>query len=197
MNRWTMNLLVAASLCAAACGNGAPQANMLPQDTAQGGGNDPGTTTSGSGGDTGNNPAPVASAATFELRLRGVDAGSMTSVRLRVKSVEVRAGATVLATAAAMPEVELATGNNAFLLATFQAPAGTDVVDFTIALDSASVASASGNFEVDAGCQVLKLRGKVSLMAQRNHAVVHVDLGRSFVKVGTEMMFVPHLQLVF
>jgi hypothetical protein len=198
MNRWTMNLLVGACLCAVACGNGAPRANMLPVDTTQGGGgNDPGTATNDNGGDTGTTPAPAPSATTFELRLRGVDAGSMTSVRLRVKSVEVRAGATLLATAGTMSEMELATGTNAFLLSTFQVPAGTDMVDFTIALDSASVESSSGNFEVDAGCEALKLRGKLSLLAQRNHAVVHLDLARSFVKVGSEMVFVPHLQLVF
>jgi hypothetical protein len=72
-----------------------------------------------------------------------------------------------------------------------------DEVQFTIALDSASVESASGNFDVDAGCEVLTLRGTVSLLAQRNHAVVQPDLARSFVKVGTELVFVPQLKLAF
>ena len=197
MNRWMMKLLVGASMCAVACGNGTmPAASTQPIDTTQGGGTDPGTA-NGNGSDPGATPDPAAAAATCELRLLGVDAGSLTSVRLRVKNVEIRAGATVLATAGTMPEMELAPGTNAFLLSRFQAPAGTDEVEFTVALDSASVESASGNFEVDASCEVLKLTGKVRLVAQRNHAVVHLDLARSFVKVGTGMMLVPQLQLVY
>ena len=112
----------------------------------------------------------------LELRLRGADAGSLTSVRLRVKSVEIRAGASVLASVGAMQEMDLAMVTNAFVLATFQAPAGIEELEFTIALDSASVETASGNFDVDASCRVLKLGGKVSLVAQRNHAVVLLDL---------------------
>ncbi|HZX65249.1 MAG TPA: hypothetical protein VFE76_07645 [Myxococcales bacterium] len=203
MNRLMMRLLVGACLCGAACGNGTmPQTSNLPA-TPESGGSDPGTSNGGTGagpgtgGDTGTTTTPAPAAATFNLRLLGDDAGLLKSVRLRVKSVEVRAGATVLASAGTMSEMELATGNNAFLLSTFQVPAGMDEVEFTVALDSASVESASGNFDVDAGCEVLKLRGKVSLLAQRNHAVVQLDLARSFVKVGTEMAFVPQLKLIF
>jgi hypothetical protein len=201
MNRWMMNLLVAACLCAVACGNTAPQASTLSTDTTQDGttqgGADSGTDQGNDGGATDTTPSPAPAAVTFELRLRGEDAGSLSSVRMRVKSVEVRAGATVLASAGTISEMDLATGDNAFLLTTFQVPAGTDQVEFTVALDSASVESASGNFEVDAGCEVLKLRGNVTLLAQRKRAVVLLDLARSFVNVGSEMMLVPHLQLVF
>jgi hypothetical protein len=197
MNRWMMKLLVGACMCAAACGDGpSPLASNQPIDAAQGGGNDTGTGND-SGGDPGTAPGPEPSNAKFELRLRGVDAGTLRSVRLRVKSVEIRAGATVLATEGMMPEMELTAGANAFLLSPFQAPAGKDEVEFIVALDSASVETASESFEVDARCEVLKLRGKVTLIAQRNHAVVHLDLARSFVKVGTAMVLVPHLQLVF
>jgi len=195
MNRWMSKLLVGACLCAAACGSGTtPQASNLPA-TPESGGNDPGTSNGGAG--VGTDGTGTAGPATFTLRLRGDDAGSLTSVRLRVKSVEVRAGSTVLASVGTMPEMELATGDNAFLLSTFQVPAGIDEVEFTIALDSASVMSASGNFDVDASCEVLTLRGTVSLLAQRHHAVVELDLTRSFVKVGTEMVFVPQLKLAF
>lgn len=197
MNRWMTKVLSAACMCAAACGNGRmPELSNQPTDTAQGGGNDPGTSNTG-GSDPGTAPDPAPSDATFELRLLGVDAGVLKSVRLRVKSVEIRTGATVLATAGTMPEMDLAAGTNAFLLSTFQVPAGKDEVEFTVALDSASVDLANEKFEVDAGCDVLKLHGKVRLIAQRNHAVVQLDLARSFVKVGTGMVFVPHLQLVF
>jgi hypothetical protein len=210
MNRWMMKLLVGACLCAAACGDGTkPAAVNQPIDTTTqgGGGTDTGATngaggtdtggTNNSGGDTGTTTSTPPAPATFELRLLGVDAGSLNSVRLRVKSVEVRAGATVLASAGVSSDMELTTSTNAFLLATFQVPAGKDVVDFTVEFDSASLESASGNFEVAGACEALKLSAKVSLLAQRNHAVVQLDLARSFVKVGSEMMFVPHLQLVF
>src|SRR5437764_1424586 len=98
MNRWMTKVLVGACVCAAACGDGTmPQGSNRPIAVAQGGGNDPGPGNNG-GVDTGTPPDPAQSDATFELRLRGVDAGALTSVRLRVKSVEIRAGATVLAT---------------------------------------------------------------------------------------------------
>jgi hypothetical protein len=197
MNRWMINVLMGACLCAAACGgDGAPQTSISQVDTDQGAGTDTGTT-NGSGGDSGNGSGPTASPAKLQLLLRGADAGSLTSVRLRVKSVEIRAGATVLASVGAMQEMDLAMVSNAFLLTTFQAPAGTEQLEFTIAFDSASVEMANGNFEVDASCEVLKLGGKVSLVAQRNHAVVLLDLARSFVKVGTAMVLVPQLQLVY
>jgi len=197
MNRSMVKLLVGACLCAAACGDGTrPEARNQPVDAAQGGGNDTGGG-NGSGGDTGTPPDVASSDATFELRLRGVDAGDLRSVRLRVHSVDIRAGTTVLATAVMTPEMDLAAGAESFLLSTFHAPAAGDEVEFTVALDSASVETANGRFEVDARCEVLKLTGKVSLIAQRNHAVVHLDLARSFVKVGTAMVLVPHLQLVF
>jgi hypothetical protein len=187
MNRWMVKLLVGACMCAAACGDGTrPAGSNQPVNAGPGDG----------GGGNGTDPGPARSDTTFELRLRGVDAGSLKSVRLLVKSVEIRAGATVLATKAMAPEMELA-GAEAFLLSTFQAPAGKDEVEFTVALDSASVETANEKLEVDARCQVLKLSGKVSLIAQRNHAVVHLDLARSFVKVGTAMALVPHLQLVY
>jgi hypothetical protein len=197
MNRWMMKLLVGACMCAAACGNGTrPAGSNQPVNAGNDSGGDNGSGGS-NGGDTGTDPGSAPSDATFELRLRGVDAGSLRSVRLRVKSVEIRAGATVLATEAMTPEMELAGGAQAFLLSTFHVPAGKDEVEFTVAFDSASVETANEKFEVDARCEVLKLSGKVSLIAQRNHAVVHLDLARSFVKVGTAMMLVPHLQLVF
>ena len=108
MNRWTINVLMGACLCAAACGgDGAPQASISQVDTGQGAGTDTGTV-NGSGGDSGNAPGPTASPGILELRLRGADAGSLTSVRLRVKSVEIRAGATVLASVGAMPRQEAA-----------------------------------------------------------------------------------------
>ena len=198
MNRMMMKLLVGACICAAGCGDGTmPEGRTQPVDASQGGGDGAGGNGGSTGGDTGTAPDAGSPEATFELRLRGVDADDLKLVRLRVQSIEVRAGTTVLTTEVMTPEMDLAAGAEAFLLSTFQAPAAADEVEFTVALDSASVETANQRFEVDARCEVLKFTGKVSLIAQRNHAVVHLDLARSFVKVGTGMVFVPHLQLVF
>jgi hypothetical protein len=198
MNRWTMKLLIAACICAAGCGDGTmPAAGNQPVDVAQGSGNDTGGANGSNAGATGTAPGVESSNATFELRLRGVDAGDLRLVRLRVQSVEIRARTTVLATELMTSEMDLTQGEQAFLLSTFHAPAAGGEVEFTVALSSASVETANEKFEVDARCEVLKLTGKMSLIAKRNHAVVHLDLARSFVKVGTAMAFVPHLQLVF
>jgi hypothetical protein len=173
-----------------------PEAGNQPVNAIPGGGTDTGGA-NGNGGDTGTTPGVETSNTTFELRLRGVDAGDLRLVRLRVRSIDIRAGTTLLATDVMTPEMDLTLGGQAFLLSTFQAPASGDEVEFTVALDSASVETANERFEVDASCQVLKVKGKLSLLAARNHAVVHLDLARSFVMVGTGMAFVPHLQLVF
>src|SRR5262245_42647152 len=105
MNRWMTRLLVGACVCAAACGNGTvAQGSNQPVDSVQSGGNDPSTQggsndpgAPGGNNDPGAGSGGATSNAKFELRLLGVDAGALTSVRLRVKSVEIRAGATVLA----------------------------------------------------------------------------------------------------
>jgi len=72
-------------------------------------------------------------------------------------------GGTALVNAPHTPEVDLAEMGQAYLLASFQPPAGVEDVEF----------------------------------AERKHAVIQLDVARSFVPSGAGLMLVPHFQLVY
>jgi hypothetical protein len=116
---------------------------------------------------------------------------------MRIQAVQVTGNGTVLADTVKTPEVELADIGNSFLLASFQVPAGLEDVEFTVTFEGGTVSTRSASFDVNASCQTLRLSGKVSRIAERKHAVIHLDLARSFVPSGSAMMLVPHFQLVY
>jgi len=134
---------------------------------------------------------------TFSLRLAGDDAGDFLSAKLRIESVQVTGGGAVLANAVQTPEVDLADIGRAHLLATFQAPAGVQDVEFLVGFAGGSLTTSKGSFTVDARCQTLRLTGKVSRITERKHAVIHLDVARSFVPGGAGLTLVPHFQLVY
>jgi len=103
----------------------------------------------------------------------------------------------VLANAPHTPEVDLAEMGQAYLLASFQPPAGVEDVEFAVSFESGTVATETASFSVDSRCQTLHLAGKVSKIAERKHAVIQLDVARSFVPSGAGLMLVPHLQLVY
>ena len=141
-------------------------------------------------------PADVDSTS-FSLRLAGVDKGDFVSARMRIKSVQITDGANVLADGVKTPEVDLARMDQAWLLATFQPPAGVEDVEFTVTFEGGSVATGTASYDVDARCQTLRIAGKVSQVAQRRHAVIHLDVARSFVTSTSGVLLVPHFQLVY
>ena len=197
MNRWMMRALVAGCLVAAGCGGGdRPGAQGLKQSAAQGNGDsNPG---SGDGsGDDGNSTPDGTADRVDAIRIRGVDAGDLQSLLLRVKAIEVRANGMVLANTVMTSQMDLTTVTNAFLLTTFKAPEGVEEVEVVIALDSATAVLPAKSLDIDLGCQILRLKAKVRLVEQRHHAVIVLDLARSLGTVGAGMGFAPHFQLVY
>jgi hypothetical protein len=142
--------------------------------------------------DAGSDPTP-----SFNLRLTGVDPGDYVSARMRIQAVRVEGGGAVLADTVKTPEVELTDVGNSFLLASFRPPAGVEDVDFTVSFEGGTVATRTASFDVNTRCQTLRLSGKVSRISERKHAVIHLDLARSFVPSGAAMMMVPNYQLVY
>jgi hypothetical protein len=134
---------------------------------------------------------------TFSLRLAGEDAGDFLSARMRIGSVQVTGGGVLLANEVQTADVELADIGRAHLLATFQVPAGVEDVEFLVGFSSGTLSTSKGSFNVDARCQTLRLAGKVSRIAERRHAVIHLDLARSFVSAGAGLTLVPHFQLFY
>ncbi len=145
-----------------------------------------------------NTVQPDASAGpSFSLRLAGVDAGDYVSARMRVQAVQVTGGGKVLADTVKTPEVDLAQSDQAWLLTTFQAPADVEDVEFVLSFDRGAVATGAASFDVDARCQTLRIAGKVSRIAEHRHAVINLDVARSFVPSSVGMALVPHFRLVY
>jgi hypothetical protein len=144
------------------------------------------------------NSTPTAvGAGSFSLRLMGVDKGDFVSAQMRIKAVQITGGANVLADAVQTPEVDLARMDQAWLLATFQAPAGVEDVEFAVTFEGGIVATATASYDVDARCQTLRIAGKINRVAERKHAVIHLDVARSFVPSTAGVLLVPHFQLVY
>jgi hypothetical protein len=143
---------------------------------------------------------PVPQAGTgpsYSLRLLGVDLGDFVAANMRIRAVQVTGGGALLANTVKNPEVDLARQDNAYLLATFQVPDGVEDVDFLVSFESGALATAKDKFDVDTRCQTLRMAGKVSRIAERKHAVIHLDVARSFVPSTVGLMLVPHFQLVY
>jgi hypothetical protein len=140
---------------------------------------------------------PSGTGPTYSLRLLGVDLGDFVAARMRIQSVQVTGGSAVLANAVKNPEVDLARSDNAFLLATFQVPDGVEDVEFLVTFESGSLATAKDKFDINTRCQTLHIAGKVSRIAERKHAVIQLDVARSFVPSTVGLMLVPHFQLVY
>ena len=148
--------------------------------------------------DGGGTPVQDSGTGAFKLRLAGVDKGSFVSARMRIQSVQVTSGGVVLANAPHTPEVDLAEMGQSYLLASFQPPAGVEEVEFAVSFESGTVATETASFSVDSRCQTLRLAGKVSKIAERKHAVIHLDLSRSLVKVSeSAAMLVPQFKVDF
>ena len=133
----------------------------------------------------------------FNLRILGVDKGDFAAARLRVQAVQITDGTNVLADAVKTAEVDLAQMDQAWLLTSFQAPPGVEDVEFTVTFSGGAVETRTNSLDVDTRCQTLRLAGKVSRVAQRRHAVIHLDVARSFVPSEAGVVLVPHFQLVY
>ena len=148
------------------------------------------------GGGTANDVPPAPDSA-FGLRIAGDDAGDFLSARMRIKSVRVTSGGTVLADDLRTPEMELTAPDSSYLLTRFQPAAGTEDVEFEVAFESGTVVTANGSQALEAACEVIRLPAKVSQIAQRKHAVIHLDLSRSLMPSTGGWALVPHFRLMY
>jgi hypothetical protein len=176
----------------AACGRGGDARTPGTEVVHEG----PGTTPAPIDG-TGTAPSP--SDGTAQVRLLGVEQGPFTSTRVKVKAVELRANGQLLDSSGLVDGIDLAVANQAWLLATFKVPSTVDAVALTVVFENA------GTFEtdraqggVDAGCTAIRATLPVNLLALRSHAVIHLDLSRSLVKVSeSAAMLVPQFKVDF
>lgn len=166
-------MVAAAALVSVACGRHTGQAQLSDTGLQQAGAKGP------------------------QLRLLGVNPGPIASARMRIEAVQVRAGTKVLARGVSTPEVELAETKQAWLLTTFQVPAGVEEVQVSVAFRSGTFDAARQSGDVDVSCATIEVPVKVSLLAPRNHAVIQLDLARSLVAAGGQMKLVPQVQMQY
>jgi hypothetical protein len=143
------------------------------------------------------NAVPPDAGPVFTLRLKGTDAGDFLSARMSIQSVEVRSAQALLSNAVTTRSADLTTPDQAFLLTSFQVPSGVEDVEFAVVFGGGTIDGPTQSFPVDDSCDVLRLSGKVSNIAVRKHAVIELDLSRSFLPRGGSMMLVPHFRLAY
>lgn len=133
----------------------------------------------------------------YELRLLGVNPAGFTSARLRIHSVEVRAGNILLTDAVKTYTVDLATPGQAWLLATFGVPASAGELDATVTLREDGFFDAGARKgSIDASCTVLHVKLRPAQLKPRNHGVIHLDVGRSLVATGPlDTLLVPQFSV--
>jgi hypothetical protein len=192
--------LVAALVCWA-CGRGGDARGPEVSSTAP----PPGEATPPAGGGEGTDGGPGTSndaptpALVGELRLLGVDQASFTSARVKVKSVEASANGAPIAIGGLVDGIDLGVPTQAWLLGTFTVPPSADAVDVKVVFEDAGAYDAGAEHgTIDSGCTAIVATVPVKLLALRGHAVIHLDVSRSLVRISDgAAMLVPQFELAF
>jgi hypothetical protein len=133
---------------------------------------------------------------TGELRILGVNGSAFSSVAMTVGKVEVRAGGKLVTGAVQTKKIELANAAQAWLLAKFAVPEGAGELEVSVSLEEAgSFAAGKSSGKIHAGCTELKFVVQAAQLKPRGHAVIHVDLARSLVKLHQGAEFVQNFSL--
>ncbi|HEX8820160.1 MAG TPA: hypothetical protein VF794_09565 [Archangium sp.] len=134
----------------------------------------------------------------FELRLKGVNNPGYTSAlvqvrRLTVTSVDGQPLASRLKTRQAL---ELTNPEHSHLLGRFVVPEGVERVNVEVELDDfGGYEGASGGGVIDTRVAPLRFEAPVAYLAERGHAVVHLDLGQSLQTLGESRLLLPSLDV--
>lgn len=145
-----------------------PPAQVTP-DTPSGDPTDPGHPTGVSG-------LPV------QVRMLGVNAGSYSLALLPISDITVTAAGHALpVTLVREAHVDLANTAHAPLLGSFVVPEGVEQVHVQVHFDDAgSFRNADGAGALDTRVAPLQFDAPVAFLARNGHAIIHLDLERSF-----------------
>jgi hypothetical protein len=213
-NVWRAALPIA--LACAACGRGgdarspaisqpsnqAPGPSESPTQPAPPGNDTPASPGTDTGGAGGNDAGPSSDAPpplVGELRLLGVDQAAFTSARVKVKSVEAIASGAALDVSGLVDGIDLGVPSQAWLLGTFTVPASADAVEVKVVFEDAGAFDAgAAHGTIDSGCTAIVATLPVKLLALRGHAVVHLDVARSLVRLKDDAaMLVPQFEIAY
>jgi hypothetical protein len=193
--------LSAAVLCVA-CGRGgdarSPQVGQTPSEPPPGGDATPVVTPPDGSNQPGSDTQPAPQPLVGELRLLGVDQGAFSSARVKVKSVEASVAGATLDVHGLVDGIDLGVPTQAWLLGTFTVPASADAVEVKVVFEDAGAFDAgAAHGTIDSGCTAIVATLPVKLLALRGHAVIQLDVARSFVRIGDGAMLVPTFELAF
>jgi hypothetical protein len=143
--------------------------------------------------------APGELAGMAALRLLGVVNPGYTSVFLSVSDVQVWVDGSPVAVnlGDVLMPMDLANGDQAWLLGRFALPPAGEVVKVKIVLDDFGAFEGMGAGDIDARGLPIEYTVPSDWFQPRRHAVIHLDLTRSLVAEGDSKLLLPDFQLFF
>lgn len=135
---------------------------------------------------------------TYELRLLGTDAAGWSRARLPVKEVVVTGGGYRLPVEFVPTTVDLAYTQHAWRVARVFVPDGVDALQVTLVFDEGGT-FARGGEQGALATRVAPVHFAASRaeLQRHGHAVVHVDVERSFPRLAGERVLLPRLTVRF
>ncbi|PTL84667.1 hypothetical protein [Vitiosangium sp. GDMCC 1.1324] len=134
----------------------------------------------------------------FELRLKGVNNPGYASALVQVRRVSISTveGQPLPVRLKARFPMDLTQPEQAHLLGLFLVPEGVDRVRVEVEFDDfGGYEEASGGGVIDTRVAPLRFEAPVAYLAERGHAVVHLDLGQSLRPLGDARLLLPSLDV--
>jgi hypothetical protein len=134
----------------------------------------------------------------FALRLKGVNNPGYTSALVQVRRITVTTvdGQALPSRLKTRQALELTNPEHSHLVGRFVVPDGVAKVRVEVELDDfGGYEGASGGGVIDTRVAPLRFEAPVTYLAERGHAVVHLDLGQSLQAQGEAKLLLPSLDV--
>jgi hypothetical protein len=134
----------------------------------------------------------------FELRLKGVNNPGYASALVQVRRISVTTaeGDSLPTRLKSRQSMDLTNPEQAYLIGRFVVPEGVDRVKVEVEFDDfGGYEDASSGGVIDTRVAPLRFESPVEYLAERGHAVVHLDLGQSLHAQGESRLLLPSLDV--
>ncbi|QRN96763.1 hypothetical protein JRI60_48610 [Archangium violaceum] len=134
----------------------------------------------------------------FELRLKGVNNPGYASALVQVRRISVTTmeGYSLPTRLKSRQSMDLTNPEQAYLIGRFVVPEGVDRVKVEVEFDDfGGYEDAASGGVIDTRVAPLRFESPVAYLAERGHAVVHLDLGQSLRAQGEARLLLPSLDV--
>src|SRR5690242_10030348 len=134
----------------------------------------------------------------FELRLKGVNHPGYTSALVQVRRISVTTveGEALPVRLKSRQAMELTQSEHSHLVGLFLVPESVDRVRVEVEFDDfGGYEEGSGGGVIDTRVAPLRFEAPVTYLAERGHAVVHLDLEQSLQAQGESKLLLPSLDV--